>query len=1024
MDIGSALGVVRAGAAGEHGHPRRHRRLRGGRHRPVARPPRRRARRSAQLAACRWWRRRRRRRSRSRRPSTPTCCPTTPRRITSASACIARTSTRSAGRRSTPARSACTSARRRWRCCRRRRSGSSFRRCRISCTSATRRCSSRSSRRSRPRSRSARAPSRRTRRGAPSSTIRCCTFTSRSFAIDFFAWVDDRYVRIMTLTADVELPLSLEVDGTGKLTPVFGDLTTAFTNVTVTNSDLLAESPDQLAQAFPMLLGIAVGQLTGALSGIALPALMGLQDQAHRHHLDRSRQRTARSRSCRSSPTWRAATAPSLRSVDTQARRCETMQLPPTREFAVDARGTSVPAAVLAARRPRRRARSSTPGRSTAGRGRPTRSRRASTVTDPQLWMQGRHTIDVRARVGRRAGDDRSDAGARRRHRRHRGADRRLRRRRPRAARRRQRRGLAARGAAVPLRRRRRRLRPVDRGDRATLPAGARRRQRRRAGARRSGQRRRPRLPRPLDRAVGGRLRLRRSAASGADERHDRRRAPPRRHRRRAPLRAPSLRLAAPHRHRRRRRAAWRARRLRRRRLLAPRLGKGDFANPIDEIGRYHDVVFKRRHALRQRLRRHHGRSRLRRDQGSDDEPELAGASTASTLTESPDMKDGYRFGISDPGPDVGQYTSIALSSGKPMIAYFDASNGALKFARGPHPFDVSTVDRARRHRRRRHVRRALARQRAACRRSPTSPAAWPSGDHFTSELRVAVAANDHPTATRLVDLDRRLDADLVRRPLRGGQRLRRAGDGQRHAQRRSVDSRPASPSTPRRAPPPARRRRRASRAPAPTCCSRRARPTSSRAPACSCKRAATRGPARARLLRSRARAISRWRSARPAPGRSRSSTATIRRPTSASSPPSRSPPTTASTSPTSTPSPIACSTSTSPAAAVPATPDVVDDGTRADGPHSVGAGANLALDGNGSPRVVYQDQQLVRSRGRHRRRLVDAHGSRDRHPRLRLLPAPALRRRQALHDRVRLRPAERRRARRSARFQVSVSAP
>ena len=56
--------------------------------------------------------------------------------------------------------------------------------------------------------------------------------------IDFFAWVDDRYVRIMTLHADVVLPLSLEVDGSGSLTPVFGDLTKAFTNVAVTNSDL------------------------------------------------------------------------------------------------------------------------------------------------------------------------------------------------------------------------------------------------------------------------------------------------------------------------------------------------------------------------------------------------------------------------------------------------------------------------------------------------------------------------------------------------------------------------------------------------------------------------------------------------------------------------------------------------------------------------------------------------------------------------------------------------------------------
>jgi hypothetical protein len=40
-----------------------------------------------------------------------------------------------------------------------------------------------------------------------------------------------------------------------------------------------------------------------------------------------------------------------------------------------------------------------------------------------------------------------------------------------------------------------------------------------------------------------------------------------------------------------------------------------------------------------------------------------------------------------------------------------------------------------------------------------------------------------------------------------------------------------------------------------------------------------------------------------------------------------------------------------------PMTPEVVDDGMRPDGPHSVGAGANLVLDASGTPRVVYQDQ-------------------------------------------------------------------
>jgi hypothetical protein len=39
---------------------------------------------------------------------------------------------------------------------------------------------------------------------------------------------------------------------------------------------------------------------------------------------------------------------------------------------------------------------------------------------------------------------------------------------------------------------------------------------------------------------------------------------------------------------------------------------------------------------------------------------------------------------------------------------------------------------------------------------------------------------------------------------------------------------------------------------------------------------------------------------------------------------------------------------------------EVIDDGQRADGPHSVGAGANLVLDAAGNPRVVYQDQHTA----------------------------------------------------------------
>src|SRR6185312_3659130 len=106
-------------------------------------------------------------------------------------------------------------------------------------------------------------------------------------------------------------------------------------------------------------------------------------------------------------------------------------------------------------------------------------------------------------------------------------------------------------------------------------------------------------------------------------------------------------------------------------------LGKGDYENPLDEVGRYSDVVFKN--------------GTLYVSAYDDSMGDLAYAEIKDPskpigwqvvdgvdLTEPADTKGGYRGGISDPGPDVGQYTSIALVSGHPMIAYFDVSNGAL----------------------------------------------------------------------------------------------------------------------------------------------------------------------------------------------------------------------------------------------------------------------------------------------------------------------------------------------------------
>lgn len=94
--------------------------------------------------------------------------------------------------------------------------------------------------------------------------------------IDFFAALDDQYVRVFTVVADVHLPLGLQVTTMGELAPVLGDIDDAFTNISVKNSEAVVETPAELAALFPTVLNLVLPQLSGGLPAISLPALGGL----------------------------------------------------------------------------------------------------------------------------------------------------------------------------------------------------------------------------------------------------------------------------------------------------------------------------------------------------------------------------------------------------------------------------------------------------------------------------------------------------------------------------------------------------------------------------------------------------------------------------------------------------------------------------------------------------------------------------------------------------------------------------
>ncbi|MGE3546471.1 MAG: hypothetical protein AB7L28_21270, partial [Kofleriaceae bacterium] len=94
--------------------------------------------------------------------------------------------------------------------------------------------------------------------------------------IDFYAAVDDQYIRVFTIVSDVHFPVGLQVTGAGQLSPVFADPDDAFTNISVKNSEALTEPADQLAALLPNILALVLPQASNAIGGVTLPALGGL----------------------------------------------------------------------------------------------------------------------------------------------------------------------------------------------------------------------------------------------------------------------------------------------------------------------------------------------------------------------------------------------------------------------------------------------------------------------------------------------------------------------------------------------------------------------------------------------------------------------------------------------------------------------------------------------------------------------------------------------------------------------------
>lgn len=103
------------------------------------------------------------------------------------------------------------------------------------------------------------------------------TVSAKEFSADVMILLEERWIRLFTVTGDLDLPILLFVDKNGALQPMLGDLGQVITNISVSNTDLLQEDPQTIAALFPTLLGVASSMFGSNFDPISLPSVSGVE---------------------------------------------------------------------------------------------------------------------------------------------------------------------------------------------------------------------------------------------------------------------------------------------------------------------------------------------------------------------------------------------------------------------------------------------------------------------------------------------------------------------------------------------------------------------------------------------------------------------------------------------------------------------------------------------------------------------------------------------------------------------------
>lgn len=229
---------------------------------------------------------------------------------------------------------------------------------------------------------------------------------AKDFTADVYVLADERYIRLFTIVGDLEVPALLFPDSDGMLQPILGDLTSALTNIKIENNDLVTEDPDSLKQLFPTLIGLAATFLSGGFEPIALPAIQGMELQLDSGSITSVENNEVLAIFAKLAivQTTSGTIQTGGGSADTEAS-VDQLVVPPTEAFKLgpgfDPEGGPAVTLALGAKVPPAMA-----GRAVeysyrvdGGFFHPWSSSSRIVVQDPLFWLQGRHTIEVMARV-------------------------------------------------------------------------------------------------------------------------------------------------------------------------------------------------------------------------------------------------------------------------------------------------------------------------------------------------------------------------------------------------------------------------------------------------------------------------------------------------------------------------------------------------------------------------------------------------------------------------------------------------